>query len=102
MASFPLEVGPAPVDLSTAVSAAAGAVTAWAATGRFRLCNADDNATVYVALQAAAPDGTVPGIPVRLGEWYPHELDFRPAADAGVRVWAWAGRAGTKVMALWT
>ncbi len=73
-------------------------------TGRavMRLCNVDDNATIYLAFQKAAPDGSDPmfpavtGIPVRLGEWFPHDLDIWEEGG----IWAWASRDGTKAVAL--
>ena len=61
--------------------------------GSVRLCNSSGNARIYLAIQKLEPGADVPGIPVRVGEWYPDELlQITPAGG----VWAWAGRDGTQ------
>ena len=104
MRTFALIVGPVPIDLSAAVSDAVLAVSR-ESTGRFRLANTDDNSSVYIAVQKTSPAGTVPGVAVPVGGWFPEALDFQPLAVGpvvGVRVWAWAAHADTKIMVLWT
>lgn len=66
--------------------------------GRVRLCNADDNAKLFLAFQSMAPGSDVAGIPVAVGDWFPEEVDIVP----GGGVWAWSNRDATKVVALVT
>ena len=97
MATLGVAVGTAPVDISTSLSvamAAANPVGSMASRGRgrARLFNSAGNASLYVLIGPAAPDGAAPPIRVRSGEWFPEDLDVRPAADGGDRVWCWASR----------
>ena len=104
---LPVTVGTAPADISTPLSAALAAENpvgpmASRGRGRVRLFNSAGNASLYVLIGDAAPDGTVAPVRVRPGEWFPEELDVRPAADGGDRVWAWASRDDATVTALVT
>ena len=100
MDTLPLTVDTVPADIGVALSAALAAanpVGPMSGRGRalVRLCNTSGNARLYLAVQADAPDGTVPGIPVRVGDWYPLDLQITPAGG----IWAWASRDGAKIMA---
>ena len=101
MATLPLNVNAVPADIGATLSAAIAAenpVGSSAGRGVVRLCNTDDSATIYLAVQVGVPDGTVPGVPVRVGEWFPEDLEITP--DGGL--WAWTARAEAKVTALVT
>lgn len=89
--TFPLTVGTTPTDIGLALSTLLSAEQPMGfRTGRgaARLCNSSVNARLYVLIQDTAPDGSVPGLPVRPGEWFPEDIQITPAGG----VWAWAGR----------
>ena len=102
MTTVPVALSTAPVDIAVALSAnafpAAGANPG--GRGAVRLFNSAGNASLYVLIRGTAPDGTVPPVRVRPGEWFPEPVDVRPAADGGDRVWAWASRDDVTVTAL--
>ena len=101
MTTLSLTLNMAPADIGAGLSAAIAAenpVGPMSGRGRglVRLCNTSGNARIYVAVQVDPPDGTVPGIPVRVGDWFP--LDLQVTVAGGI--WAWASRDGAKIMAL--
>lgn len=107
MATLPVSVGTAPVDIGVALSAAMAAANpvgpmASRGRGRVRLFNSAGNASLYVLIRATTPDGGVPPIRVRPGEWFPNDLEVRPATDGGDRVWCWATRDDATCTALVT
>ena len=103
MATLPVTVNRAPADIGATLSAAMAAENpvgpvATRGRGTVSLCNTSGNARLYVALQDTAPDTSVPGIPVRVGEWFPEDLQITPAGG----VWAWASRDDATMTALVT
>ena len=98
MTTLPITLGPAPTDIGVVLSVALEAENpvgpaGGRGRGSVRLCNSSGNARIYLAIQKLEPGVDVPGIPVRVGEWYPEPLQITPAGG----VWAWAGRDGTQI-----
>ena len=109
MAHLAVTVGKAPVDIGIALSVAIAAenpVGPMSTRGRgaVSLFNSSGNASLYVSLGETAPDGSVPPVRVRPGEWYLADdaLQVRPAADGGERIWAWASRDDATMTAIVT
>ena len=105
MTTLPVTVDRAPVDIGVALSAAISAANpvgpmATRGRGYVRLFNATVDAQLYVTLGDSAPDGSVPPVRVRPGEWYPEDLQIVPAG--GDRIWAWATRDDASITAVVT
>ena len=83
--TFPVTVGTTPTDIGLVLSAILTQEAAPVNVGRgaVRLCNTAGNTRLYVLIQDTAPDGSVPGLPVRPGDWFPEDLSkSRPPAAA--------------------
>ena len=101
MTTLPITLGPAPTDIGVVLSAAIAVEnptnpTALLGRGLVRLCNSSGRDRIYLVIQELEPGADVPGIPVRVGEWYPEPLQITP--DGGI--WAWAGSDSTQITAL--
>ena len=109
MAHLAVTVGKAPADIGIPLSAAIAAENpvgpvARRGRGAVSLFNSAGNASLYVHVGATAPDGSVPPVRVRPGEWYRADdaLQVWPAADGGERIWAWASRDDASITAVVT
>ena len=105
MTTLPVTVGTAPVDIGAVLSAsmaAANPVGPMATRGRgyVRLFNATVDAQLYVFIGESAPDGSVPPVRVRPGEWFAADVQIVPSG--GDRVWAWSSRDDANMTALVT
>ena len=94
---FPLTLGEAPVDIGASLSTSpfTRGDPSWSGLdgrGAFRLYNASVDASLYVVVQEAMPDGDTAAVRVRPQTWFPIELSVVPAGG----VWAWASRANAK------
>lgn len=95
--TFPVTVGATPTDIGLALSGLLLAEEpSGAGRGMVRMCNASGNTRLYILIQDTAPDGNLPGLPVRPGDWFPEDIQITPAGG----VWAWAGRDGATMTAL--
>ena len=97
---FTITLGEAPADIAASLSVDVFTTDpprpGLDGRGAMRLYNASVDASVYVAIQDAMPDGDTAVVRVRPQTWFPIELQVRAAGG----VWAWASRADTKA-AVW-